>query len=370
MEGNSFVRKEKNMGIELLRIISMFMVIFLHILNFGINYQGLESFSANWYISWFLEGFCYCAVNIYAMISGYVMLNSRCRASRIIELWLQVFCYSVISILVLNKLQPELVSRMDIWKSCFPVLSQRFWYFTAYFAIFWFIPFFNWIVDKLSYIQMRKLIYRLILIFGIMPWIAELWGTWAFGLTGGYTALWLSIMYLVGAGIRKYGYSVISFKRKEHSKQYFLRMAVCCGILIYLTKLVLTILNRTVFEYEVRTDIFYSYLSPLVIMEAVFLLCFFCKIKIKQGSFWLKSSGLTFGIYLIHLSPLFGEYVWKRFSSVGNKTPLIFTGVVILGTLLIYEGCAGIEYCRVKIFSICKISPIIESILKNMKKRG
>lgn len=48
MEGNSFVRKEKNMGIELLRIISMFMVIFLHILNFGINYQGLESFSANW----------------------------------------------------------------------------------------------------------------------------------------------------------------------------------------------------------------------------------------------------------------------------------------------------------------------------------
>lgn len=174
------MRKEKNMGIELLRIISMFMVIFLHILNFGINYQGLESFSANWYISWFLEGFCYCAVNIYAMISGYVMLNSRCRASRIIELWLQVFCYSIISILVLNKLQPELVSRMDIWKSCFPVLSQRFWYFTAYFAIFWFIPFFNWIVDKLSYIQMRKLIYRLILIFGIMPWIAELWGTWAF----------------------------------------------------------------------------------------------------------------------------------------------------------------------------------------------
>ena len=73
------MRKEKNMGIELLRIISMFMVIFLHILNFGINYQGLESFSANWYISWFLEGFCYCAVNIYAMISGYVMLNSSKR---------------------------------------------------------------------------------------------------------------------------------------------------------------------------------------------------------------------------------------------------------------------------------------------------
>lgn len=94
---------------------------------------------------------------------------------------------------------------------------QQFWYFTAYFAMFWFIPVFNWIVHNLELKKFRYLIYALLTIFGFVPWVSEIFGTTAFGVAEGYTALWLSILYLVGAGIRVYGFSAFSLRKREHS---------------------------------------------------------------------------------------------------------------------------------------------------------
>lgn len=40
---------KRNIGIEILRSLAMFMVIILHVLNFGINYEELVPFTFNWY---------------------------------------------------------------------------------------------------------------------------------------------------------------------------------------------------------------------------------------------------------------------------------------------------------------------------------
>ena len=46
----------RNSGIDLLRSIAMFMVVVLHVLNYGVEYESLPPFSINWGIAWFLEG--------------------------------------------------------------------------------------------------------------------------------------------------------------------------------------------------------------------------------------------------------------------------------------------------------------------------
>lgn len=104
---NEKLNNNRNLGIEALRVISMFMVIFLHILNHGIDYPKLEPFSFNWFLGWFIEALCYCAVNIYAMISGYVMVNSKPKLSRLIILWLEVLFYSGVSEIILQILTPN-----------------------------------------------------------------------------------------------------------------------------------------------------------------------------------------------------------------------------------------------------------------------
>ena len=66
---------KRNYGIDALRIVSMFMIVILHTLGHGGILSSVSIFSGK-----------YCAVNCYALISGYVGINSKYRYSKIISL--------------------------------------------------------------------------------------------------------------------------------------------------------------------------------------------------------------------------------------------------------------------------------------------
>lgn len=139
-------KNERNFGIDLLRILAMYMVVVLHVLGCGGILETCEQFSVNYYIAWFLETSAYCAVNVFAMISGYVMVSTRFNGFKMIPLWLTVFFYSLV-ITILFKFVPSLsiihtVTKAELIKAIFfPVVSRQYWYFTAYFGMYFFIPF-------------------------------------------------------------------------------------------------------------------------------------------------------------------------------------------------------------------------------------
>ena len=64
--------RERNYGVDFLRIIATFMVLTLHILGQGGLLVTLTSGTVRYHVFWFLEVVCYCAVNCYGLISGYV----------------------------------------------------------------------------------------------------------------------------------------------------------------------------------------------------------------------------------------------------------------------------------------------------------
>ena len=69
---NALVKKEqRNYGIDLLRIVSMIMIVTLHVCGQG----GLLSINTSFHKKFaidFFETSSFCAVNCYGMISGYV----------------------------------------------------------------------------------------------------------------------------------------------------------------------------------------------------------------------------------------------------------------------------------------------------------
>ena len=98
-ELNPTPHSERNHGIELLRIFAMLLAAVLHILKKGGVITASEGNLAAYSTVWLLEAAAYCAVNCYALISGYVGYSDRpkpLRLARCIELWLQVVFYSVI----------------------------------------------------------------------------------------------------------------------------------------------------------------------------------------------------------------------------------------------------------------------------------
>ena len=78
------ITNERKYGIDLLRMIAMFMVVILHVLGQGGILNTVSSLSLNYEIAWFLEISAYCAVNCYALISGYVGINSKFKFTNII----------------------------------------------------------------------------------------------------------------------------------------------------------------------------------------------------------------------------------------------------------------------------------------------
>ena len=169
--------KDRNFGIDLLRILSMFMICILHILWFGVRLDSLKPNTLNNCFAWLLEILNYCAVDCFAMISGYVMLNNAIIAdfhfSKIFRLWFQVFfILSVITILFLtvDELNPFLPEELNnftlkskhsfggLLKNILPLYGERYWYFSAYFGLYFISPFINKICCSLNYKEYKLLL--------------------------------------------------------------------------------------------------------------------------------------------------------------------------------------------------------------------
>lgn len=135
-------RKQRKIGIDLLRIISMLFVV-LHILGGGGMLASASENAMKYEQLKLLHIAAMCAVNCYGIISGYVGVSSKFRFSNVITLWLQVFLYSVCIGYVWHIVRPDLVPIETVLKLCLPVLNKNYWYFTSYFPLMFAMPLLN-----------------------------------------------------------------------------------------------------------------------------------------------------------------------------------------------------------------------------------
>ncbi|MBQ4600628.1 MAG: hypothetical protein IJB17_03245 [Oscillospiraceae bacterium] len=74
---DTVVRHDRHYGIDLLRVVAMYMVVVLHVIGKGGVASAVQEPGLSFGALWFLEVGAYCAVNCYALISGYVGVNGR-----------------------------------------------------------------------------------------------------------------------------------------------------------------------------------------------------------------------------------------------------------------------------------------------------
>ena len=142
--------EERNYGIDLLRIVSMMMVVLLHVLGQGGILDGSDPLTVKSETAWLLEIGAYSAVNIYAMISGYVGYGRKYKYSGLVYLYFQVLFYTVPTTIIFYIYRPELVNLKGKRELLFPFAYNTYWYFTAYFCLAFFIPFLNMMLERLD----------------------------------------------------------------------------------------------------------------------------------------------------------------------------------------------------------------------------
>ena len=195
------LRDGRDYGIDLLRIVAMLMVVVLHVLGHGGVFGAKELSGANYWSAWFLNIACYCAVDIYALISGFVGYRVKHGYAGIAELWLRVALYSVSFAALYCILFPSEAGRLRLLFSFFPATRGELWYFTMYFGLFFLMPVLNAAVQAMPEKLLRNTVVASVFLFCVLPF---LWNRDTFYLKHGYSLIWLLVLYLVGAYIGKY----------------------------------------------------------------------------------------------------------------------------------------------------------------------
>ena len=340
----------------------MLLVLILHVLGHGGILNNSSGVSGR--MIWLLETLAYCAVNCYALISGYVGIYSKYRISNLVFLWLRVAFYTITITALFKVFISDSVGKAKLIAAFFPVLSNQYWYFTAYFLLFFFIPFLNLALNKLS----RKVLLFLLLSIGVIitvlfPMFSSEYGD-GFVLGDGYSTIWLMIVYLFGGYIRKYGL----FEKAKTPLLIILYLG--SGLCVRFSRMVNSYITRHILGVEKYEDMWLSYVSVFILISAISLLLLFKRMKIKKVMKRIVTffSPLAFSVYLIHTNPLIWEYIFKDSFIWISRLPIYYMVPTVLGvSLAIFIICSAIDLVRHYLFSLLKLKPRLDYLEKRIR---
>lgn len=352
-------------GIDLLRIISMMMIIMLHTLSRSQLLSSLE-IKTRYEIAWFIEIVCYCAVDCFVLISGYVGINSRFKLSRVLTLWVQVVFYNSIFEIV-YQITSGNFSIINILRSLMPVSQEAYWFFTCYFVLCFFMPFINKVIRNQSHKENLILMGALLGIFSFLPMVINSplpivgnRGSDIFSTKGGYSVIWFGVLYACGAIIRM---RLTNYKKKLKAK---------CWLVLFWVNTLVTWGIWSIGEMmprESKLEFIVSYTAPFVVGAAMSLLFAFDDMQFtkpinKVIGFFAPG---TFGVYLIHSNKhVYTVYVEgvKPLLDMEVANCIIVLPIIVV---LVFFACAMLDIIRERIiFDKFRINYLIKKINFNL----
>lgn len=346
-EQSNCVESKRQPEFEVLRCLAMMMVVVLHYLGKGglLGELSGETMPGVQTAAWVLEAFAICAVNLYMLLSGYFLSQSRFKLSRLLQLLLQIWMYSVgvgILAVLLGFVPAQEINTYFLLRLVFPVLEEHYWFVSAYVFIYLLLPLVGNAVRTMEKKPFRLVIglFLTILCFvkTVMPFQFD-------GDKLGYDCLWYLCVFLIAAYLRRFGLGILGKKG--------------LGILLYMGSVVLIIgltfglriiyLKTGRFELILKNGFHYNHLFPL--LAAIGLFAVFAGFSGERsfgipGKEAVFAGPYTLGVYLLHEN-LAVRFLWpKWFRSeeiIGIPQLLLWT---LLAVICVFSVGILVEWIR------------------------
>ena len=344
--------KQRNVGIDILRIVSMFFIIIGHILMQGgvLSVLVNEVPKVSYYLFNTVFVLAYCGVNCFALVSGYVGWQNKFKLEKIVKLWANVVFWSVGVSLILFIYNKDFFSVKEAISMFLPLIRGRYWFFNAYFVMFMFSPLLNHLIRTLPKKIFQYFLFAAAFIFCVVPFLAL--GNDVLRIQNGFEFSWLMVMYLVGGYFSKYPVTI---------KKPYKCMVACLGftLLNFIYKYLAEFVTAKLFGAPSHGDLFMSYTSPIIVGEAISIFLYFCNLKIGSKKL-VKAVGFItptiFSVYIIHVHPLvFWRIFNKAFTWLTEYNLLVSFLLIIAIALAIFIGCIALDYIRILIFKLFKV---------------
>lgn len=345
---------ERNYGIDLLRIVAMFFVVLLHQLYLSGGLSFTENMSV-YRAYWFLEIIACGAVNMFAMISGYVSYREeekKRKWSSLLSIWFQAIFYGAAITLAFKLINPETVSWYDVIKSAFPVLTDHYWYLSAYIGLYIIMPIIDAAVRAMSREALLNTMAGIIIFFSFI----DVFTGADFNTLAGYSVIWLVILYFIGATIKK-----CRLEDKISTEKCIL---LTVGLLLVtwvvkISNIDLSIGNSLI---QFNSNTLVSYCSPTILIVSMLFVIVFSKLRISEKAgklISLLASG-AFAAYLINLNCCVWAYIlpWQQ-PYMYEKSAVWLVTTSVLFCVLFLTVSIAIDIVRTKLFELTRINELI-----------
>ena len=339
-------QSSRNGKIELLRVLAMMQILFLHYLLMGGVLENVKiSNGIQYYIAWLLESLCYVAVNVFVLISAYFLSESKTyKPGKAINLIIQCWFYSVPIYLLgclLNIVPFHFPTLITVY--LFPLISGQWWFVSCYIALYLISPYLNALHRNINQYQHLGLIVILGCILCFLPTCVFWFHSSLFGLNHGYSLIWFIFLYFIASLIRKY-----------YNDKYTLKTPwiVLYFIASFITWIVFIMQNRLLGTYYWS---FYKYTSITVLIASISLFMFFRNWASQANVTYIDKIGCslgkwTLGVYLIHMHPVISKILWKSWCKSGdiwlNRNILFCLIHLLVWSSVIFISCEIIDFIR------------------------
>lgn len=356
--------KKRNEGIELLRIVLMLMVIYLHLT--GLNVETRLLFNTN-YLSWkgvclyAVTILCLPAVNVFVIISGYFGIQREAKYHKAAEYWLQGLFFNILLTTIYVCITKEF-ALFDTSVYLFGIVSgNRWWFLTAFILLTFCKPLLNTALNNMSLYSLKKCISVMLLVTVIYPdliqgfnYIFEKNVSFYSIVENGFSWIWFICLYMIGAGLSR-------LKKPNRKKEFYLFGYFVC--------MALSMVVSYGFSGYLKSDrlntYFMRYTSAFMTWGGVFLFEFFLRFDIKNICIEkiMCLSKYTFGVYLFHEHPYVRMWLEKNlYTKLPYMNSFRLFPVICISIVGIYISGTLVDMIRAKIFAALQVEKRISNI--------
>ena len=330
----------RNTSIELLRIISMIMIMFHHFAyhgNFEWNFNEV-TLPHLWYDFILMGGKV--GVDIFVLISGYFLIENTeklFQPKKLLKFWGQVVFYSIMTYLLSVMLRLNAFEIKQLIKVCLPITYPGWWFASTYFMLYLIHPFLNKLLHGLSKTEYQYLILMMVLCWSIIP-------TATTQLFESNSLLWFVTLYGIAGYVNLYGGN-----QKLQSKHYF-SLYFMVLIITYTVSTTFLFLGTKKEEWSTHAIDFFEIERLPILLMAITLFMGFVTLKMNYHKWINMIASATFGVYLIHDSSYIRYYLWTNIFKINqyqDSTFLILYSILVV--FILYVSCTMIELIREKL---------------------
>ena len=343
------MEKVRNSNFELMRIVSMFLIVVWHVIMHG----NVINNCANPAIKIILEIFMFLIiihVNSYILLSGYFQSKNKFKLSKMLKIFLQVIFYSILILCISIKLG---------WVTSYNIVTfidnlsltslNNYWFIKTYLIMYIFSDYINKFIDRLERREYKNFLIISFIVLSIIPFITG----YKVLYNDGYSFFNFIFLYMIGGYLRRYPLKeTYHFKNMSQNgyRIFLIFTFLVLGFSNYLINQFATEINgmSNIFSAIHNTiDISYlHYATPFVIIQTILYFEFFKTLKIKN-KFINAISTYMFGIYLIHDNEIVRTHIY-RILRIDNGLIYgyrIFPKILLVA-IIIFVSCLIFEYIR------------------------